>query len=95
VSAPPPIDAALGAYFEPADACWLHLHGGHLMFVREEERRLLSAEIIKTMSFTGTSDDLRGLRDAGYDQFTLQIVEGQENALEDWAGVLKPLGLGK
>jgi len=50
------------------------------------------------MSFTGTADDLRGrieaLRDAGYAQFTIQIVEGQEHALEDWAGVLKPLGLG-
>ena len=52
------------------------------MFVREEERPLLSAEIIKMMSFTGTSDDLRNrieeLRDAGYDPFTIQIVEGQE-----------------
>jgi 5,10-methylenetetrahydromethanopterin reductase len=105
VSAPPPIDAALDAYsklyerFEPADARWLHLHRGHLMFVREEERPLLSAEIIKMLSFTGTSDALRSrveeLRDAGYDQFTVQIVEGQEDALEDWAAVLKPLGLGK
>ena len=105
VSAPPPIDAALDAYsrlyerFEPADARWLQLHRGHLMFVREEERPLLSAEIIKMLSFTGTSEDLRSrieaLRDAGYDQFTIQIVEGQEDALEDWAAVLKPLGLGK
>ena len=51
------------------------------------------------LSFTGTSDALRSrieeLRDAGYDQFTVQIVEGQEDALEDWAAVLKPLGLGK
>jgi 5,10-methylenetetrahydromethanopterin reductase len=58
----------------------------------------LSAEIIEMLSFTGTSNDLRGrveaLRDAGYDQFTIQIVEGQEAALEDWAAVLKPLGLG-
>ena len=68
------------------------------MFVREEERPFIT-EALMSMTFSGTAEDLRGrveaLRDAGYSQFTIQIVEGQEDAIEDWARVLKPLGLGR
>ena len=85
--------------FEPADAKWLHLHRGHLMFVREEEKRFLNEDLMRLLTFSGTVDELRGrveeLRDAGYAQFTIQIVEGQESAIEDWANVLRPLGLGR
>jgi len=35
------------------------------------------------------------LRDAGYSQLAVQLVEGHEDALDDWAEVLRPLGLGK
>ncbi len=102
---PPPFLAeALDAYdkiyaaYEPADARWLALHTGHLMYVRDDERRFLTEPVMKAMTFTGTADDLRGrvetLRDAGYAQFTIQIVEGHEHALEDWADMLRPLGLG-
>jgi 5,10-methylenetetrahydromethanopterin reductase len=84
--------------YEPADARWLALHTGHLMYVRDDERRFLTEPIMQAMTFTGTAADLTGrvetLRDAGYAQFTVQIVEGQEHALEDWAAVLRPLGLG-
>jgi hypothetical protein len=69
------------------------------MYVRDDERPFLTAPLIQAMTFTGAADDLRGrieaLRDAGYAQFTIQIVEGQEQALEDWAEVLRPLGLGQ
>jgi 5,10-methylenetetrahydromethanopterin reductase len=68
------------------------------MYVREDERRFLTAPVISGMTFTGTAGELRGrveaLRDAGYAQFTIQIVEGHEDALEDWADLLRPLGLG-
>ena len=104
VAAPPFLADALDAYsrlyqtYEPADARWLALHTGHLMYVRDDERGFLTEPIMQAMTFTGTAADLRGrveaLRDAGYAQFTIQIVEGQEHALEDWAAVLKPLGLG-
>ncbi|HLZ84092.1 MAG TPA: hypothetical protein VKQ54_11045, partial [Caulobacteraceae bacterium] len=104
VAAPPFLAEALDAYsrlyqtYEPADARWLPLHTGHLMYVRDDERRFLTEPIMQAMTFTGTAADLRGrieaLRDAGYAQFTIQIVEGQEHALEDWAAVLEPLGLG-
>jgi len=85
--------------YEPADARWLAVHRGHLMFVRPEEKQFLSKELIENFTFTGTADVLRGrveaLRDAGYSQFTVQLVEGQEDALNDWAKLLAPLGLNK
>jgi 5,10-methylenetetrahydromethanopterin reductase len=105
LQAPPPIAEAAAAYakiyetFQPADAKWLQLHRGHLMFVREEEKPFLNEDLMRLLTFSGTADELRGrveeLRDAGYAQFTVQIVEGQEAAIEDWAEVLRPLGLGK
>jgi 5,10-methylenetetrahydromethanopterin reductase len=105
LQAPPAIQEAVEGYakiyetFQPADARWLQLHRGHLMFVRDEEKPFLTEDLMRLMTFTGTADDLRGriaaLRDAGYAQFTIQIVEGQEAAIEDWAKVLAPLGLGK
>ena len=85
--------------YEPADARWLAVHRGHLMFVRPEERQFLSKELIENFTFTGSTDELRGrvetLRDAGYSQFTIQLVHGQEDALADWAKLLGPLGLSK
>jgi hypothetical protein len=35
------------------------------------------------------------LRDVGYSQFTVQLVERQEDALADWAKLLGPLGLSR
>lgn len=69
----------------------LHNHRGHLMFVRPEERALISADLIEAMTFTGDLETLRGrvarLAEAGFRQLTVQIVEGQEDALEEWARV--------
>lgn len=85
--------------YEPADARWLSVHRGHLMFVRPEEKQFMTKELIENFTFTGTVETLRGrieeLRDAGYSQFTVQLVEGQFDAIEDWAKVLGPLGLKK
>ncbi len=84
--------------YTPADARYLTLHRGHLMFLRPEERPLYTKEVVEAFSFTATAEVLRDriaeLRDAGYTQFTVQLVEGHEDALADWAAVLKPLGLG-
>jgi len=88
----------LYASYEPADARYLTLHRGHLMFLRPEERPLYTREVVEAFSFTATAEVLRdrvaALRDAGYTQFTVQLVEGHEDALADWARVLRPLGLG-
>jgi len=82
----------LARTFEPADARYLENHRGHLMFVKPAERKYVTAELIRRTSFTATEpilvERIATLRDAGYTQFTVQIVPGQEAAIEDWARVL-------
>lgn len=77
--------------YEPADAKYLENHRGHLMFVKPEERRFVTGELIRDTSFTATEAELKSrigdLRDAGYTQFTVQIVPGQEDAIEDWGRI--------
>jgi 5,10-methylenetetrahydromethanopterin reductase len=84
---------AVARGFEPKDAPWLHNHRGHLMFVKPEERPFVTAEMIRISSFTATEAELRrrvgDLRDAGYTEFTVQIVPGQEAAIEDWARIMR------
>lgn len=80
--------------YEPADARYLSNHKGHLMYVREEETHI-TPELVKATTFSGTSDELvtrlRDIRDAGYQQVTVQLVHGHEDALEDWAEVFQAL----
>ncbi len=74
--------------FEPADARYLANHRGHLMAVKPVERPYVTGELIRRTTFTGVEADLldriAALRDAGYTQFTIQLVPGQEQAIEDW-----------
>lgn len=81
----------LAKTFKPDDAKYLMNHRGHLMFVKPEERPFITADLIRTTSFTATEQELtqrvEALRDAGYTQFTVQLVPGQEDAIEDWAKV--------
>lgn len=93
---PPALVTAVEGYREiwqryPARERHLYNHRGHLMFLRDEERELLTAELIAALTFTGTRDDLAGrirrLEAAGYQQFVVQLVEGQEQSLDDWAAV--------
>jgi 5,10-methylenetetrahydromethanopterin reductase len=66
------------------------------MFVRPEERPFITAELVRATSFTATERELKeriaALRDAGYTQFTVQIVPGQEDAIEDWARIKRAFG---
>ncbi len=82
---------ASARHFEPADAPYLHNHRGHLMFVKPDERQFINAELIRMNTFTGTEAEItariEGLRDAGYTQFTIQLIPGQEQAIEDWAKI--------
>jgi 5,10-methylenetetrahydromethanopterin reductase len=77
--------------YQPADARYLTVHRGHFMFVRPEEERFITADMMRDMTFTGTATDLRDrvrtLRDAGFRQFAPFIAPGQEASLEDWARV--------
>jgi len=79
--------------YSPADARYLTLHRGHLMFLRPEEAPLITAELIREMTFTATPDVLveriRALKAAGYTQVAIQIGPGQEDAIDDWAKVFE------
>jgi 5,10-methylenetetrahydromethanopterin reductase len=80
------------ASFEPEERDrYLVNHRGHLMFVRPEERQFITADLIRYTSWTATERELieriGQLRDAGYNQFTVQLVPGAENAIEDWARI--------
>jgi len=83
----------LAQKFEPKDAPWLENHRGHLMFVKPEERPFVSAELIASTTFTAPEAEIvsriDALRAAGYTQFTIQLVPGQEAALADWARIRK------
>jgi len=77
--------------FEPKGAQYLNNHRGHLLFVRPEERPFVTADLIRTSTFTATRRELiervAAMRDAGYTQFTVQITHKQEKSIEDWARV--------
>jgi len=75
--------------YESANARYLVNHRRPLMFVRPEEEVLCTAELIKAATFTGTRAEmrerLRGLRDAGCTELSVQIRHGHPQMLEEWA----------
>jgi 5,10-methylenetetrahydromethanopterin reductase len=78
--------------YEPADARYLSLHKGHLLFVREDERRYLDAEMIRTRTLTGTVPELRdriaALAAMGYDELAVQVLPGHEAEIDAWAAAI-------
>jgi len=83
----------LARKFEPADARYLENHRGHLMFVKPEEKKFVTAKMIAETSFTASESEIKtrieALRAAGYSQFTIQLVPGHEKAIEDWGRIAK------
>ncbi|MDP6342608.1 MAG: LLM class flavin-dependent oxidoreductase [Alphaproteobacteria bacterium] len=79
--------------YQPADARYLSLHRGHMMFVRDEEAHLITGDLIREKTFTGTRDELiermGHLKAAGYSQIAVQYMPGHESMIEDWAPVLQ------
>jgi len=59
------------------------------MWVRPEEERFVTPELIRLATFTASAPELRerihALAAAGYQQLAVQVVAGQEDALDDWA----------
>jgi 5,10-methylenetetrahydromethanopterin reductase len=98
----PEFAAAVEAYvehartFEPKDAYYLANHRGHLMVVRPDERKFITAEMIRKTSFVGTLADLTrrigALGEAGFDQVVFSIPPGQEHAIEDWGRIRRAFG---
>jgi 5,10-methylenetetrahydromethanopterin reductase len=79
--------------YEPADARYLSNHRGHLMVLRPEEQEVCTADLIRTMTFTATTPELRErlreLRSAGYNHFAVSIRHGHPEMLEEWADVFE------
>src|SRR5947209_19135407 len=77
--------------FEPPDARYLFNHRGHFVFVKPEERKFVTAELIRRTSFTATEQELtqriEAMRSAGWNQIVIPITPGEESALEDWARI--------
>ena len=98
---PQSVQAEVDAYvqlarrFEPGDARYLENHRGHLMAVKDLERPLINAELIRTTTFTATEEAIKSrfeaLRDAGYNQITIQLVPGQQAAIEDWGRIVQAM----
>jgi 5,10-methylenetetrahydromethanopterin reductase len=61
------------------------------MFVRDDERPYLSAELIRHTTWTATAPDLieriRAIEAAGFAQIVFSILPGQEHAVEDWGRI--------
>jgi len=95
-----PLSNLVGEYmkaherYKPDDAKYLENHRGHLMFLRPEETHI-SPELVKSTTMSGTHDELvermRALKEAGYDQVTVQLVHDHEAAIEAWAEVFQAI----
>ena len=68
---------------------WFSLQLHNLMWVRPEEERFVTPELIRMATFTVTAaalrERVRTMAAAGYQQLAIQVVPGQGAALEDWA----------
>jgi 5,10-methylenetetrahydromethanopterin reductase len=94
---PSALSAAVDEYravyerYEPADARYLTLHRGHFTFVRPDEERFLTPDMLRDMTLTGTAHEvrerIRTLSGAGYDQLAVFLAPGHDDALDDWARV--------
>jgi 5,10-methylenetetrahydromethanopterin reductase len=94
---PPSVADSVAGYvelarkFRPQGAHYLENHRGHLMFVKPEERPFVTAELIRLTTITGTEKEIKdritALFAAGYTEIAIQIVPGQEHAIEDWGRI--------
>jgi len=94
---PPQFQDAAAKYVElvksygPQGAYYLSNHRGHLMFIRDDERPFLSAELIKHATWTATAPELieriQAIEAAGFNQIVFSILPGQEHAIEDWGRI--------
>ncbi len=96
---PPPLAPYVERYreiyarFEPEDARYLANHRGHLMYLKPEERDIVTADLIRGFSWTATKPELqerlRRLRDAGFNHISAQIRHGHPAMLEEWWDVFQ------
>jgi 5,10-methylenetetrahydromethanopterin reductase len=81
----------MARHYEPPDARYLTNHRGHFLFVKPEERKFVTAELIRRTTFTASEQELKqrveALRGAGWSQIVIAITPGEERAIEDWARI--------
>lgn len=81
----------LAKTFRPQGAHYLENHRGHLMFVKPEERPFVTARLIRLTTFAAPERELKerfaALEAAGYGEVAIQILPGQEHAIEDWGRI--------
>jgi alkanesulfonate monooxygenase SsuD/methylene tetrahydromethanopterin reductase-like flavin-dependent oxidoreductase (luciferase family) len=63
------------------------------MFVRPDEGRFVTADLIRTLTSSGTAPELRDrirrLKEAGYDEVVVQVTPGCEVMIDGWARVFE------
>src|ERR1700683_95036 len=94
---PPALADTIAAYvetarqFRPQGAHYLETHRGHLMFVKPEERRFVTPDLIRATTITGSETEIKAtlaaFAETGYAEIAIQIVPGQEHAIEDWGRI--------
>jgi 5,10-methylenetetrahydromethanopterin reductase len=94
---PPALAETIAGYvetarqFRPQGAHYLENHRGHLMFVKPEERPFVTPELIRATTITGSEAEIKttiaSFAAAGYTEVAVQIVPGQEHAIEDWGRI--------
>ncbi len=79
--------------FEPQDARYIMNHRGHCVFVKPEEEKFITAELIRQTTFTGMEQDIKqrieAMRAGGLSQLVIPMVPGHESAIEDWGRIAK------
>jgi 5,10-methylenetetrahydromethanopterin reductase len=82
---------AMARGYEPPDARYLTNHRGHFVFVKPEEQKFVTGELIRRTTFTATEQELKqrveALRSAGWNQLVIPITPGEERSIEDWARI--------
>ena len=98
---PPKHRSVLEAYlnmhkdFKPTDAKYIENHKGHLMYLREGEKQIIDPDFVRATTMSGSQQELRDkftlLAESGYEEFVIQLIPGEEGAIEEWADVFSTL----
>ena len=91
------LEAYLNMYrgYQPSDAKYIENHRGHLMYLREGEKKIIDPDFVRETTMSGSRQELRDklllLAESGYEDFVVQLIPGEEAAIEEWAEVFSTL----
>jgi hypothetical protein len=73
----------------PADRRYLEVHEGHLIYLKPGEERYLDEGLIRTVTLTGTGDEiiarLKALEAEGLKQIAIQVVNNGREMIEEFS----------